>query len=1151
MSPEEEASLFSTRSVPETPTVNYAPRKPLDVATTDGEPAKLGKISETFFDSMAGDKKINYPLLDRLGKKVTQAINDEYAAIGSNFNDVAAKVQAGANKGIKRLEDAGLTLQEADILRRAQAEMNYVRRRASLGKKDVGPGDLGEMYIPRQVEGQYSGDSLFKGFRETKPGNEFSRKAEGIKLENIDNDASVIGEYVTRYGDTKLTQRERIARAFEKDNPDLDRNIVDKAASDMIKLQDEVNNLKTRITVAGLGKKKTLSNGQAIDTAGRMSEIGKGLNKQQITINETPGGLTNGDRINSVEVSSGKTVGDYTGLNQHRDAESFAKRQFKESGGDRQKLAELVRNRLTNDYDLPEETVQQISDSIGRMAKNLPPEVVEARVLSSYQMAAKQQLMKNLQNINITNKTLRHDVSELTNQILRSGSIERQASSKIVSAIMSSTNAIFRKLNVSSSINELSDLSAITSVYGKNTKLVPNFKLVDEFGLGDIDPAIEPFIKQIEEGKSVKSVLGKINSATNLYKFVETYKAAVMANSAKAHYNLKGDALTKQVLKDYRDMVLPVDAFTKTFLDNYPLYTQYMSWGARNLQKEGRLLTGKLDTGILADKTTGARIARNLYANLPAKTVFWLTSNALKGTAILTAFGLTDFTGLTNQDYSGIAEEDKSLFDKTTQLTNQSTTLSLLNNIVQGYEKEQLKNSDKYKNADYNPYEKNDVVKQAVAQRTPQVAKNITGAFRLGKDGYSENSNGKIQFEAPTDIYNKAKSFVFGKNSTTNARLYSGNKNIIDRVKESGTGKTLVALKDMAAEQVGLKDKNYQRPLSKDYSTAYKEADKSLRKATLDGGREFNSKLDNLKKNDVAAYNNYISAMDGNHVGPEYWREIVGGSAGGGADLKLFNTIKDRKKQLKADMERVGKNKDGKYNYDPIYDLPENKARRVLAEKATATGEDLAIKNILYKEAWYNDYQDKVAEYNKNKVASDADFKQSPRAAEWDTHNKELISLSAKSDTSVIKDKYPLVYQLQKLGFGTPASKAFLRNNYDAWKEQSDALDSEKLAVINKMRRIEGQDEMSAEAYAQATKVNNPDSEKSKNGYTKYANSGYTKFRSTSDQPTQYKLYLDQLLANDKNAKPISSLKIDTTPAKVKMKSFAPKAAKIKRIRIK
>ena len=1153
-----EGLMYHVIGAPENPPVagfvNNTPnieRAPIPVTDSSGSLAPLGKISESFFDNFKGDVKINYPMLDRLGKRVTQAIDEEFKAIGSSFSDVAQKVQAGANNGIKRLEDAGLTPQEADIIRRAQAEMNYVRRRASLGKKEIGQGDLGEMYIPRQVEGRYAGDSLFKGFRETKPGNEFSRKKNGIELENIDYDSSVIGEYITRYGDTKLTQRERIIRAFEKDNPDVDKEVVSEAALDMINLQDEVNNLKTKISVAGLGKRKTLSDGQYVDTAARMSKIGNDLGKKQVVLNETPSGLTNGDRINSVEVSSGKTVGDYTGLNQYRDAKSFANRHFKEAGGDRAELAKLVQNRLINDYDLPPETVQQISASIDRIAKDVPDEIVTGILQSSYEMAAKQQLMKNLQNINIKNKTLRKDVSDLTNQLLRSGSIERQTSAKVVSSILTTTNAIFRKFNISSAINELSDLSAITTVYGKNSKLVPDFNLIKEFGLGEIDPAIESFIKQIENGNSIKSVVKKINNATNLYKFVETYKAAVMANSAKAHYSgLSGDALTKRVLKDYRDIVLPVDAFTKTVLDNFPLYTQYMSWGARNLQKEGRLLTGKLDTGILENKTVGARIARDLYANLPAKTVFWLTSNGLKGTSILTAFGLTDFTGLTSQDYSGIAEEDKSAIDKVVNFTNQSTTLSLLGTIYQSYEKERLKNSDKYKNADYNPYANNNFFKQTANQFTPQFLKNATGAYRLNKDGYSQNAGGRVQYEAPTDAWNKAKSWVFGKNQTSNARQYSGNKNIIDRVKEDGAGKTLVALRDMAAEQVGLKDKNHQRPLSKDYSTAYKEADKSLRKATLDGGREFNSKLDNLKKNDVTAYNNYISAMDGNHVGPEYWREIVGGSASGGADLKLFNTIKDRKKQLKADMERVGKNKDGKYNYDPIYDLPEGKLRMVLAEKSAATGEDIPLKNILYKEAWYNDYQKKVEEYNKNKVASDNEFKQSPRSAEWDKYNKQLVSLGGKSETSALKDKYPLVYQLQQYGFGTPDSKAFLRNNYDSWKAQKDALDKEKLAIINKMRAIEGHDPMSLEAYAQATSVDNPDSNSS-NSYTKFANSGYTKFRSKSDQPTQYKLYLADLLANDKNAKPISSLKINTTPKKVKMKSFAPKAAKVKRIRIK
>ena len=49
------------------------------------------------------------------------------------------------------------------------------------------------------------------------------------------------------------------------------------------------------------------------------------------------------------------------------------------------------------------------------------------------------------------------------------------------------------KFNISSAINELKDLSAITTVYGKNSKLVPDFNLIKEFGLSEIDPAIESF----------------------------------------------------------------------------------------------------------------------------------------------------------------------------------------------------------------------------------------------------------------------------------------------------------------------------------------------------------------------------------------------------------------------------------------------------------------------------------------------------------------------------------------------------------------------------------------------------------------------------------------------------------------------------------
>lgn len=1083
-------------STPRVGKKTYPPNKPLTVVTPEGAQAPLGKIVETFYDSTKGNKKISFKHLDSLGKTVSQAIETELKAIGSTFDEVARKVQAGAdNKKINTLEEAGLTPQEANIIRAAQAEMNYVRRRASLGKKEVGQGDFGELYLPRQKVGQYKDGNLFEGFRDTKPGNEFQRKGT-MKAEDFDYDTSVIGEYITRYGDTKLYQEERIMRAFQKNNPDAPEQVVSDAAKSMIDLQGRINGLKSKINLGGFGRRKTHYEGKKIDTASEMSEIGRSLGKTQVAIDETPGGLTIGDRINSVEVKPGVTLGHFLGLNQHRDALSYAASQVA-NAQDRASLAQSVRNRLINDYNLPEETVDFISEGIGRIASHLPDELVTARVESAYKMAAKQQIMEQLQIANISNKTLRRDVSELTNQILREGTIERQASAKIVSGVLQTTNAIFRKLNVSSSLNELSDLTGIVTYYGRKTDATPDFSKIKQYGLGDIDPAIEPYIKATMEGKSLKSVLGSINSATNLYKYVETYKAAVMASTAEKFYkNLKGDALTKQILKDYRDLVLPVDAFTKTFLDSAPLYTQYMSWGARNLQKEGRLITGKLDGGVMKDKTMSERIARDLYANLPAKTVFWLTSNALKGTAIATAFGLTDFTGLTNQDYSGIAEEDKSTYDKIAHHTNVSTTMSLLNSVVQSYEKEKLKNDVKYKEPGvYNPYENNDLGGQVAGIFTPQFYKNVNGvpgskvegARQLMEKGYSENKGGRVQYEAPTDAYNIGKAFVFGKNQTTNAREYSGRFNVLDRLK---SGENLyTSVKNMAQEQTGLKEASYNRPLSEDYSTAYKSVDKMLRTSLLDGGRKWNSSLDNLKKNDPTKYNQYISSMDGDHVSPEFWRKITGGTASHDQDLKIFKMMGDRKKQLYADMSKAGMNSNNKYDYDPIYDLSDTQARQVLQQKSTATGDDLALRNVLYKEAWYKDYMNKQSEYYKKVPGGDQEFKQTARVKEWSGYNDEYNALTGVTGETLKKD-YPLVWQLKQFEFGSQQSKDFLKANYDNWLAQRDALDEKKLAVINKMRNIEGVQAMSKEAYAQATHVEDTDGKDNKKYYARGSGSG-------------------------------------------------------------
>jgi hypothetical protein len=1090
MSPEELASLeasappLKVETPAETPVRiradgSEAPANPIplyempNAKVPDAPSGKLGTMADEFYQSRTGNQRIKYRDLERLGQDISKQVDDEFAAIGTDFPTVARKVQEGARAGAKTLDEAGLTPDEAAILRRAQAEMNYVRRRASTGKREVGGGDYGELYIPQQKPGQYGGENLFEGFRADKPGSENVRKNR-IELEDLDYSADVIGQYVTRYGDTKLYQQERLARALAKANPNADEEVLGEATSKLIAIQDKVNEVKTKINAFGFGLRQQVDDsGKFVDTAKEMTEVGKTLGHDLETILDEPKGLTNGDRINSISID-GQSLGDRLGLNQYRDAQTYAAKEFTDAGGDRQALADMVSKRLQEDYNLHPDDLEYAVGGISRIAPDVPDEVVLAKVTATYRNAAKQQLLEELQHVDIQNVKLRKDVSGLTNQILREGSIESELSNKVVSKILQTQNMIFRKLNVSSAINELSDLTSFTSVYGKNTAFKPDFSTIKEFGLGDIDAAIEPYIRQISEGKGLKEVLTSINDKTNLYKFVEHYKAAVVATSAKNKYMTKGlvgDELARKVLDDYRTLALPVDAFTKTFLDNAPLYTQYMTWGLRNIQKEGKLATGKISAGVLEDMSTKQRIARNAYANLPAKTVFWLSSNALKGTGILTAFGMTDFTGLTNQDYSGIAEEDKSWFDKTTQFTNSSTTLSMLNSIIQAVEKENLKNSDKYKDADYNPYETASLEKDILKKYTPSFIRNVTDTNDLLDKGYSENKAGRVQYEAPDDFWNVAKSYLFGKSQTDNARAYSGRESILSR-----DGNPITNVKDMAAEQIGLQDTNYTRPLTEDYSKAYKEADKNGRKAMLAGGRAYNKFLDDLKKDQPQAYDNYISALDGNHVSPEYWKTLTSGEKG--TDLTAFNALKGRNKQRAKDLGVA---------YDPIYDLPDNQATAVLQQKATATGDDIALRNSLYKEKWYTDYMDKVKNYYNQKAEQEGSNDQTKRVVDWYALNDQYNGLKTLTTddgkTPEWASKYPMVYQQKaitdKYGFDSQESKNFFKANGDAYKAEKANYDVANLDLINKMRVIEGYPPMSAEQYAQVTSIKNTDDKKS------------------------------------------------------------------------
>lgn len=1085
---------------------------PITPQISTPQPTNLGTMVQDFYDNKAGNQKISFRDVEDLGIRVAQKADDEFKNIGSNLSDVMARVEKANRDGVRNVDEV-LTPQEASIWRSLETELDTVRRRGSLGKKEIGEGDFGETYVPNEKVDQYpTRESLFEGFRATKPGNENVRTG-AIDYDKLNFSPEVISGYVTRYADTKLLREERAFRAMQKNNPDLPEEQLRSATNKLIAVQDKVNALETKITLGGFGKKVTVNNGKKVDFAGEMSQIGKDIGKPQIVVDQTPRGFEIGNRVNSVMIDdNGQSVpiGTYLGINQHGTAAGIAGNQVKVAAGNRADLAQAVRERLEKAHRLPAEDVDYLVESVARIKPDLGDDLVTAQVTGIYRNAAKQQLIERSQTVDITNPTLKNDVSDLSNQILREGTIEQKLSAQVVSKTNRVKNAIFRKLNLSSALNEMSDMTSFYTVYGNKLEVAPSDRtIIKRYGVGDIDAAIEPYLKQIDEGADKSTVikaLHTLNDKTRLYKFVETYKASVFLTTAeKIHKQrgLTGDALTEAVLKDFKELALPVDMFTKTFLDDYPMYTQYLTWGARNMVKEGKLLRGEIDAGVMKDKTQAQRIARNLYVNMPAKTAFWLASNGLKGTAIMTAFGLTDFTGMTSQDYSGIAEEDKSFYDRTTQWTNMSTTMSIVNTIYQAYEKEQLKNSDKYKNADYNPYENADMSDTVMKILTPQFVKNSIGVYdpsdgkwkngaqQLNEMGYSENASGRVQYEAPTDIFDTIKSYAFGKNQTANARDYSGRKNLIERSGDNGLNPLAYAsdLKDMALEQMGFQDTNYKRPLTDDYSKAYKELDKEARKALLQGGRAYNGFFDDLKKNNPDQYNDYVKSMDGNHVSPEYWNT----NSNGGKDLTNFKMMAERKKQLQ---------KDFKTPYDPIYDLPDDQARSILAYKSAATGTDLALRNALYKEQWYLDYIAKRdAHYDSLPPAEEGEYDSTERVKQWNALDTQLGDLRFDKEATEVPawaEKYPLVYQRKQLEYGSPEWKAFNKAYYDEHEAQKKAYEETQLNIINEMRKIEGVSPMSWEQYQQVTEVADTEDankngildSKEKDGYSKSGGSG-------------------------------------------------------------
>lgn len=1205
-SPEELASLAKTAPVQETDGTQERSVKVVDKS----KPIELDKSPErpAEVSGVTGEVRLIHQQIKELPshENLTAKGAAEVESFNDNFNKHLLEVEkrVGTAKLQKMADDIFNSKNgkfpdpskiPADSKALYNKEFKQVFEEMAEGRRSAG-GTIHEYYFPETIE---TGGPLVdmgyglihKGDVETY-GSNIERKGTA-KLENLADPITRLRQakdqfLADKYGGTKEYEIHRTAKAVterlqrntqETGETNITKDLGKSKAGD-IKINKAINksaemihNLKERIDnqawdigAAGFGKRKIINKESrtSIDSANELFSIGKQLGRKQVEINtrSRTSDITVAQKLDDIKVNN-ESLMRAGGYGQFRDADAFAGTHIKASLNKNGKLnitrlRKDVRKYLTENYKMSKTDVDYLVKSVGdingKSSKNLPQEILQSKLSSIYQEAARAQMIDLLQTTKFTNKKVNHMVSELTNQILATNKIDSTTANTVVKNVLKTQNTLFRRGNVGSAMNEFSDIPSMLGAFGKDLKIGYDKKMLKVLGVdGHLDPSTEAILQTVTDNKSAQKAFVKLAqkgaSGLDFYKYVEALKASTVLKTSQAYWSkkgYKGDALTTKMLHDYRELTLPIDMFTKTALDSVPLYTQYQSWQLRNTQKEFNLARGTLDVGKYTDASRTERIIRNAALNIPAKTAFWLASNGLKGTAIITAFGLTDYTGLTDQDFSGIDDKDKSVWDKTGgKLADLTTTGSLLNSVYQTYEKEKLKKQ--YENAEYNPYHNNNLASDTLSRFTPQQIKNISGMQETRDKKYSTNRDGKVQYLEATNPLDVARGYVFGKRNTQAGRDYTGNKDVITRVKE---GKNpVVAVRDMAKEQLGAQDKIYNRPLNNsdyaNYSGKVKElmkkGDTQGAKAMFDGGRAYNHTLDDLMRKDKSAYNHYISSLANDVVPPEKWRERV--IRDGKVDYTIYDMLKKREVQRVKDM-------GGDLN--PLYDgkLTKPQLADLLSDKATETGKDIASRNLLWKEKWYQDYKAREKEfYNKNPYADGRALK--GRQKDWQDLEDFRNTLSQVRDSKTGKEMawvkdYPLVAQYKDLndqyGFNSPEVKSFFKNNYDDYKTQRDTKNAVELATINKMRGIEGHEPMSDSQFAQAKNVVQED----KTAKSNTSSGGGKKYYGSSSSSRGY--LSNNFVGTIKgDLGPVAKLKY-SSGGKVSIKARAtPKVASVKR----
>lgn len=1101
------ARLLEEGRARELPPEEAIVKQPLPTNTRSGvvDQTPLPKSKPIDLDNPSTfDKRLTKAIDD--ATNAMKVIDDEISASGINPDDLRAKMTAANRKEYQ------LTPDELIAADKMSARLNQAR--GILEESGVKFDGEQMFYTPQVKKGTLrlpeTRDDLFDlGFTKSR-GNKYG-------LDEIDYTKNPLVDYIVKAENRGLLIQKSIDDAAKIDGRIVPEENVVQAASKVEELQQKVQN-KSK-------SKAVLTN----DTVSDLQEIGRleGYVKQLISYK--PGRIVQSPKAMLEKAGIYKR-----GFEQFENAAGYGS-QFKElveSQGLRgeQLYRTLEREIRTAFPDVEQSSVNSaISQARRTMERDLLAPGDAAFVYqNAFRNVAKSELFRLGKTTEFANSKMQKVVNEQINYRLMQDAYKNGFLGSFDNFVTERINVSLRGLNIVSALFETGDYANIWSKYGIKDVVeskggITNLEYSAKYGQ-DAPHFQSPDLNEISKfdkiwadpnmnvGKKVWETYRAAENKILFFRYIELHKTEMFFRAAEDFYKsekggkLSGVQLTNAVMEDYYSTMLPHKVLTANrILGKSPkAVTQYVNWSLQATKRLGRTIAGADEGGKFGNMDRSARIARGVSTEIVPK----VAVAAMLGVPIQQVLGMRDFTGATTGDFTGVSAEDKNLLDNVVEFMSISPTMSVAASYYFADRRNDIADQRKLAGETYRADRRPEDAPMAVTRKNLQMlvpfktqANKTEDVIDAKRQGYYANRDGRVQTEAPKGG-EFALSLVTGKSYSPTFRDYQDNPDFRSVYKDVKNAEGGVAEKGKKAKEslTGLITKNqsvsnlvqtlgneptnrYKRPLTDEYSDAYKKADKNaeadLRKDLMAGGRNFNQKLDDLKRFDRPRYDKYIASMDGDNVSPEFWKKIIEGDAKNNGDLKVVHIMRDRKLQQEKDMNASGNNKDGKYDVPPMYKLGDTELRQVLKEKSTPTGEDLALKNILYKEQWYKDYKDAETAFFKNRPKESEEFKSTARVKEWEGFNDQYLALTGiKGDT--LKKDYPLVWQLKQYEYGSDQGKQFLKNNYDAWKAQSDAIDGKKLAVINEMRRIEKQKPMSADQYAQATAIEKTAVEKAK-----------------------------------------------------------------------